>query len=167
MPQEPIRILLIDDIRTDINEITEQLGETISFPFDLMHFSDMRDSVTCIQDNTPAIDLIVLDLGLLSHATPKEIFSIIKRAAKAIPIIVITGKEDHELAVFVMNAGAADNMLRGNTRNTYGKLGDAIEFSLARCKILNASRKLTNESEHLRKQLIAYINGEYTYSNAQ
>jgi len=163
MQTAALHILLIDDIKTDIEEITNQLGQTIASQFSLTHFSDMRESVECIKSNHPEINVIVLDLGLLSDCSPQEIFSVVKNVAKQIPIIVITGKEEHDLAIFVMNAGAADNMTRGNFSNAHGKLGDAIEFSLVRSRILKDSRKLTTESENLREQLMSYIGGGYSY----
>lgn len=164
MYKEPLHILLIDDVKTDIKEITEQLGQCIASPFKLTHISDMGESVECIKNNKPEINVIVLDLGLISDSSPEEIFSIVKGFAQETPIIVITGKDEHELAVLVMNAGAADNMTRGNFRNTYGKLGDAIEFSLVRGKLLKDSRKRTDKSEQLREQLISYISGGYSYA---
>lgn len=162
MEKTPIHILLIDDVKTDITEITRQLGETMMTPFKLTHLSALGDSLDLLMTKESGISVILLDLGLSSRHSPQTIFSLVDRVVREIPIIVITGNEDHELALFVMNAGASDNMTRGDFHRTYGKLRDAIDFSLARYSILKSARQEHLHSEILRSQLISYIGGEYS-----
>lgn len=61
-----------------------------------------------------------------------------------IPIIVITGKseKEHDLAVFVMEAGAADNMIRGE----FSGLMDAMEFALIRRRITKNTKSESNKT---------------------
>ena len=58
-------------------------------------------------------------------------------------------------------------MTRGDFRNTYGKLRDAIDFSLARCLILKSARKDVQDSEDSKNELMSYISGAYSYSKTE
>jgi DNA-binding NtrC family response regulator len=159
MTQNAIHILLVDDVKFDISEIKRQLRESMKTPFTLTHLSELGNSIETIKNNDPAIDAIVLDLGLISLENPENMFTLIKEAADEVPIIVITGNEEHDLALFAVRAGASDNLTRGNFRNTFGKLSDAIEFSLLRAQILKSERRKTKDSETIKEHLIAYISG--------
>ena len=167
MEDNAIHILLIDDIKFDIAEIKRQLGDTMTVPFVITHLSDFKDSLDLLKKNDPKVDVVLLDLGLICPHSPESIFKRIETVVNDIPIIVITGDNDHELALFVMNSGASDNMTRGDFRNTYGKLRDAIDFSLARCLILKSARKDGQDSEDGKNDLISYIGGAYSYSKTE
>jgi hypothetical protein len=58
-------------------------------------------------------------------------------------------------------------MTRGDFRNSYGKLRDAIDFSLARCLILKSARQDVQDSEDSKNELISYISGGYSYSKQE
>lgn len=167
MEDDTIHILLIDDVKFDIKEIKSQLGDTMTIPFVITHLADFKDSLDLLKKNDPKVDVVLLDLGLICTHSPKGIFRRIEAVVNDIPIIVITGDNDHELALFVMNSGASDNMTRGDFRNSYGKLRDAIDFSLARCLILKSARKDMQDSEDSKNELMLYISGAYSYSKIE
>lgn len=167
MEDNTIHILLIDDVKFDVSEIKRQLGDTMIVPFVITHLEDFKDSLELLKINDPKVDVVLLDLGLICPHSPKTIFKRIETVVNDIPIIVITGDDDHDLALFVMNSGASDNMTRGDFRNTYGKLRDAIDFSLARCLILKSARKDVQDSEDSKNELISYIGGAYSYSKTE
>ncbi len=166
MSEEEIHILLIDDVHLDIREIKRQLGETMTVPFAITHLNEFTDSIALLKANDPKVDVVILDLGLTCNHSPKTLFKRIDKIVNEIPIIVITGSDDHDLALYVMNSGASDNMTRGDFRKTHGKLRDAIDFSLARCLILKSARKVIEDSDAAKAELMAYISGGYSYSGA-
>jgi CheY-like chemotaxis protein len=106
MEDNAIHILLIDDVKFDIKEIKHQLGDTMTVPFVITHLVDFKDSLDLLKRNDPKVDVVLLDLGLICPHSPKGIFKRIETVVNDIPIIVITGANDHELALFVMNSGA-------------------------------------------------------------
>ncbi|MAI08604.1 MAG: hypothetical protein CMF61_06565 [Magnetococcales bacterium] len=160
MKKSKIQILLIDDCETDINEIKVELNNTMQAKFELLHFKELTGSLDILRDNKIQVDVVLLDLGLVDKHTPQEIFTAVEKVVDNIPIIVITGKDEHELALFVINRGASDNMSRGDFANTYGKLRDAISFSLARCAILKDLRKRGDDAIYLKNHLMTYVMGD-------
>ena len=75
------------------------------------------------------------------------------QSARDIPIIALTGtsEDEQDLATFVMEAGAADHMIRGQ----FGRLIDAIEFSLIRRRITVAAAKKRRSDQKDRQEVIA------------
>lgn len=127
------KILLVCDNKADIGNIRLRLEETVRFPCYVWHCPTLTEALDMINKNKLRADVIILDLGLIGTENPKEIYQKMGESARDIPIIVLTGtgEEEHDLATFVMEAGAADHMVRGQ----FSRLTDAIEFSLIRHKI--------------------------------
>lgn len=153
-----ICILLINDKPADVQNIEQHLSETMRLPWTLIQCPDIREA-------TPHVgkaDIIILDLALSPLVTPKEIFQDIEELAFETPIIVLRGEgpDEHDLATYVMEQGAADNMIRGK----FGRLVDAIEFALIRQKITTGKREareqiLNNSKKKGEKDLKASQDG--------
>ncbi|MFZ4761775.1 MAG: response regulator [Alphaproteobacteria bacterium] len=165
MAKENIHIMLIDDVKRDIVAIKDQLYSSMKVPFVLTHVNTLTEALSMLRENTPPIDVVLLDLGLVCEHHPQAIFELVEAIVHEIPIIVITGNQDHELALLAMNAGASDNITQKDFHETYGKLRDSIAFSLARGNILHSARRETKDSEMIRAELMNYIGGQYSCDN--
>ena len=162
MATPKIHILSIDDCEIDISAIRQQLDDTMTDAFEIFHLKELSGSLDILRNKKVRVDVILLDLGLIDARTPKEIFKTVEAAINSIPIIVITGKEEHELALFVINGGAADNLHRGDFAEPYSKLKDAITFSLARCALLKEARTNRDNAIEIKNQLMSYVSGAYS-----
>lgn len=133
---EVVRIILISDQQADYERIEHQLHMDMRVPWTLMHCQDVQSSTFRVHK----ADVILLDLKLEGNTvlTPRELFSKIDEMVFEIPIIVLTDKkEEHQLATYVMEKGAADNIIRGK----FGRLVDAIEFALIRQRLKTEKRQ--------------------------
>ena len=141
--QENIKILLICDNQADIVNIKARMESHDGIPCHVWQYPTLSDGIGYLDMKKLRADIIILDLGLKGVEMPKEIYRQMKISAHDIPIIVITGKgaEEHDLAVFVMETGAADNMIRGE----FIGLTDAIEFALIRRKLANDKKTNTDK----------------------
>lgn len=133
-----IRIMLITKNDQDVENIKNYLDRHMRLTWDLTHCVSIREAAL----RAGKADLIILDLELSHLLTPSEIFDDVDHMAFEIPIIVMTGEgeDGHDLATLVMEKGAADSIVRGK----FGRLVDAIEFSLIRQKISNDKRKTSD-----------------------
>lgn len=138
-----ITILLVSDNRSSIHEIKVHLEKTMGVSCHIRFCPGVTDCVAMVRKDGPSIDIVLLDLGLIGTGLPREVFRHMGDIVCDIPIIVFTEKENHELALLVMEEGAADNVTRGQFSTDPYKLRDAIEYSLARDKI-SKSAKLRN-----------------------
>ncbi len=135
--QKNIKILLVCDNKAYSGNIKFRLEKSIQTPSDVWHSKSVSEALDMLKNKKLRADIIILDLGLMCTANPKEIYKKMGSAARSIPIIVLTGpgEEEHDLATFVMEAGAADHMVRGQ----FNRLNDAIEFSLIRHRITSVA----------------------------
>lgn len=172
------KILLVSDNKADVGNIKLRLEESIDFPCYIWHCQTLAESLAYLNEKKLRADIVILDLGLIGTANPKEIYKKMGDAAQSIPIIVLTGagKEEHDLATFVMEAGASDHMVRGQ----FSRIADAIEFSLIRHKITAATseqnlhyhdlemmkaKRISDIRNDEKKQYISWVMGGYSVEN--
>jgi hypothetical protein len=158
--EKSVRILLINDRHEDTEEIKAHLDQHMRLPWSLMHCVNLKEAVSRIS----MADIVILELELTGLSSPQQIFSDVGDMIFEIPIIALTGKEDnqHGLATYVMEKGAADTIIRGQ----FGRLVDAIEFALIRQKITTEARKSTDRTLADSKKHDAVMLQERTDSDA-
>lgn len=135
-----VRILLINDRYEDAEEIKTHLDEHMRLPWSLIHCINLKEATSRIS----MADIVILELELAGISSPQQIFADVGDMLFETPIIALTGKEknQHGLATYVMEKGAADTIIRGQ----FGRLVDAIEFALIRQKITTDARKSTDRA---------------------
>lgn len=138
--EREVHILLINDRHEDAENIKAHLGKHMRLPWNLMHCVSLKEAVSRINQ----ADVVILELELDGLSSPKQIFSDVDDMVFEKPIIALTGKGkgNQDLSTYVMEMGAADTMIRGQ----FGRLVDAIEFSLIRQKIATETRE---SSDHI------------------
>lgn len=172
------KILLVSDSKADVSNIKFRLEESIDFPCYIWHCQTLDEALDYLNKRKLRADIVILDLGLIGTANPKDIYDKMGDVAQNIPIIVLTGagKEEHDLATFVMEAGASDHMVRGQ----FSRIADAIEFSLIRHKITAATseqninyhdlemlkaKRISDIRNDEKKQYISWVMGGYSVEN--
>lgn len=135
-----VTALLVSDNESDIHEVQKHIERTMGLACQVWYCPDISKATGFFKQEAPEVDIVLLDLGLINSGSPREIFRHMQHIVRDIPIIVFTEREDHELALLVMEEGAADNVTRGQFSTDPYKLRDAIEFSLARSEISKDAR---------------------------
>ena len=142
--QKNIKILLVSDNEADINNIKSKVESRDDIACYVWQCPTLAEGIGYLDVKKLRADIIILDLSLKGSEDPQEIYRQMGLSAHDIPIIVITGKgqKEHELATFVMEAGAADNMIRGE----FSGLTDAMEFALIRQRITKDTKTQTDKA---------------------
>lgn len=105
----PIRILLIEDSTVDACALE---GTLRRFAFTVEHVSSLSAAATILRSS--AFDLILSDLGLPDSSGLETLDALLDDAG-AIPIVVITGRDDEATALRAVAAGAQDYLFKGST----------------------------------------------------
>lgn len=111
--QKPIKVLLIEDNRGDARLIREMLANEHrngSTHFDLVHASTLAAGIERLADEE--IDIILADL-ILPDSQRLETFTRLHVQAPTLPIVILTGSDDKELAIQTAQFGAQDYLLKG------------------------------------------------------
>jgi DNA-binding NarL/FixJ family response regulator len=130
-----LTVLLVSDSDTDLQEVEKQLKKTMGVPSHVLHSPSVVSSAGLFHEEMPGIDIVLLDLDLIASASQREIFHQMQKIVGPVPIIVFTERAEHELALLVVEEGAADNVTKGQFSTDPYKLRDAIQFALARSRI--------------------------------
>lgn len=135
MRDSNIRILLVEDNPGDAVIIREMLKEIYKNKFELVHFQRLEDSVEHIIED---FDIVLLDLNL-PDSRGIETFNIMNSHAPEMPIIILTGLLDEELAINIVAEGAQDYLVKGNIDKQL--LSRSIKYSIERKRIEMDLRK--------------------------
>ncbi|MEQ1853210.1 MAG: response regulator, partial [Chthoniobacteraceae bacterium] len=129
MAQEPIRILLVEDNPGDVALMEIMISEAGGGRFQ-MQTAD-RLSAAFERLSRENFDLILLDLTL-PDAHGLETVTRMNERAPRIPLIVMTGLDDEELAFRAMQHGAQDYVVKGSVDGRL--LVRAIRYALERTR---------------------------------
>ncbi len=135
MSRKPIDILLVDDNPRDVRLLQEYLLESKTEKFVLSHQETLKETLLYLGKNR--CDVILLDLSLPdSHGldTLLQIHQLYSR----IPIIVLTGLDDNELALEALRLGAQDYLVKGQIDPHF--LARSIRCSIERKRMQTTGR---------------------------
>jgi len=105
-----LRILIVEDNPADADLIREMLPQTDSLHFQAESVHRLSGALARLERRD--IDLVLLDLGLPdSQGLPT--FHALRRAVPDIPVIVLSGNDDQELAISAVRDGAQDYLVKG------------------------------------------------------
>ena len=127
-PQEPSRsVLLIEDNPGDARLIREMLAEEDDVSFRLSHADRLSRGMELLGHKD--IDLVLLDLSLPdSHGI--ETFTKVYAHSPKVPIIVLSGNDDQQLALYAVKSGAQDYLVKGKIDREL--LLKAMQYSIER-----------------------------------
>lgn len=135
-----LTILIVEDNPGDMFLLEETLGMT-RIPFGkVLKAGTASDAVALLEKNT--IDVVLLDLSL-PDSSGFNSYEQINEYASAIPIIVLTGLADMDLALETMASGGQDYLIKGEFDEHL--LAKSIQYSIERNRIRESLRE-SNES---------------------
>jgi len=94
--------------------VLEYYGKKLDdFVLNIHHTVSLEESLAFL-DSSPNIDIIFLDYRVHSSITGLEILQHIRARGVNVPIIIVTGSGNEEVAVSMMKAGASDYLVKGH-----------------------------------------------------
>lgn len=144
---KPIRLLLIEDDENDVFLMRELLG-TSATPFVM----EIADSIALALKRLEAggIDVVLSDLSL-PDSNGIHTFATIHAAAPHTPVIVLSGIDDEDLAMQIVEKGAQDYLVKGHI--DCALLTRAIRYAIKR---VEAERALAEERRKNEENLTQY-----------
>ncbi len=141
-----ITALLIEDNPDDALLIQRYLKASGKVNYHIIHAETLGEGLASLQ--RVQFNIILLDLVLPDGPMGLTTFETVHARASDIPIIVLTGHDDDELAVEAVQKGAQDYLVKGLV--TGPMLGRAIRYAIERKKLLIQLEHSTKEIKKLR-----------------
>lgn len=144
-----VKVLIIDDLLHDIQYITRQLKskrvhEIAHTEYDIQSTITGRDGLTQAQAFQP--DCILLNYSLPDMNGLEFIDSLVEiRGELNVPIVMLTGQDDEQIAISAMKRGVHDYLIKGNFNA--GQLTWTISSALEKAKLQEALASKHEELE--------------------
>ena len=144
MSNGTISVLTIEDNPGDARLIEEMLKEAKRVRFYFINHTTLSGGLEELLSNK--VDIILLDLNL-PDCTGLDTISIIHEKVKSMPIIILTGRVDEELAIESLKLGMQDYLVKGKIDPEL--LERSILYAIGRQQVmqeLDASKKEIQEA---------------------
>jgi signal transduction histidine kinase len=142
MSEQRQTVLLVEDNPGDARLIRESLTDLSDGSFDLE--TTDRLATALLRLSAGGVDALLLDLAL-PDSKGKETFTRAKALAPTVPIIVLTGLGDEELALKMVQEGAQDYVTKMDLNGSV--LSRAIRYAIERERSEQQIRRLNEELE--------------------
>jgi len=126
MSEDRVRILLVEDNPADARLLKEMLGDA-GAAFDLTNAERLTEALRRL--NGEAFDCILLDLMLPDSRGLETFFRVYARASH-VPIVVLSGLSDENLAATAVREGAQDYLVKGHVDG--GLLLRSVRYAIER-----------------------------------
>ena len=138
-----MRTLLIEDNPTDVRLIREMLKDLPAGTLQLQQVGTLDSAMERLRQET--FDVVLLDLGL-PDAQGMEALTLIQKASRGVPIVVLTGLDDERFALEAVRAGAQDYLVKGR-RFESELLVRTIRYAVLRKRAEEEVRRMNAELE--------------------
>jgi len=146
METKTITVLFIEDNPGDAMLIQRSLAGSSRIAYKVTHVVRLADGLKILASIN--FDVILLDLGLPDGPAGIKTFEKVHTFAPQIPIIVLTGYDDEEIALESVQKGAQDYIVKGQTAGNM--LGRSIQYAIERRKLLAHIEHAAREIKELR-----------------
>ena len=131
MTTKTCTVLLIEDDPADAQLIMEILREEPENTMEILHVNNLAHGLKALACG--GIDVVLLDLTL-PDSSGHNTFVMLREHVTTIPVIVLTGMDDKELAIQIVQEGAQDYLVKSMV--DYTMLARSIRYSIERKRAL-------------------------------
>ena len=136
-------VVLVEDSLPYARLIELLLGEAVPGGVEVRHHERLGAAMADLRDREA--DCVLLDLGL-PDAEGLEGVAALRTAGVRAPVVVLSGRDDDELAVAAIRAGAQDYLVKGRERPSSGFIR-TIRFAIERRRAQERSEDLIRARE--------------------
>jgi signal transduction histidine kinase len=142
-----IRVLLVEDDPSDVELVRALAKKVKGIQIDITHAARLSAAVEILERTE--FDLILTDLGL-PDSQGIGTFIKINTVRPNLPVILLTGTNDMELAATAVRSGAQDYVVKGDANSAM--LLKSIQYAIERNKMVMELRNNVREIRRLEKE---------------
>jgi DNA-binding NtrC family response regulator len=140
MTTKTSKVLLIEDDPADAQLIMEILREEPENAMEILHVSNLARGLETLERG--GIDVVLLDLTL-PDSSGHNTFAMLAKHVPTMPVIVLTGMDDKEMAIRIVQEGAQDYLVKSLV--DYTMLARSIRYSIERKRALLEKDQLIDQ----------------------
>jgi PAS domain S-box-containing protein len=136
MGTKEVNVLLVEDEQRDSRLVQAMLGAVEAPRFAVEEAASLSEGMERTAEGD--IDIVLLDLSL-PDSRGMETFNRLHKQAPGIPIVVMTGLDDEDIATKAVKEGAQDYLIKGQVEK--GMLSRALTYAIERKEAERALRE--------------------------
>jgi signal transduction histidine kinase len=150
-----VRVLLVEDNPGDARLLEEIVADAGGGDITIRHVPALGEALTLL--DLELFDVALLDLSL-PDAHGLEVLEQVHGRAPALPIVVLSGLEDEELAVSAVHEGAQDYLVK---RHLQGELlVRSLRYAIERAHVLARLEQAKAEQLRIKDELLSLVSHE-------
>ncbi len=152
--KKPLQVLVVEDNASDAL-LLQQMFSKDGGSFQLTHMLRMSDAQAHLAKS--GVDIILLDMDLPDG----QGLDIVRRAqavAPGVPVIVLTGLDDEELAADAMKEGAQDYLIKGQIESR--ALPRALRHAIERHRMQLETDQIRNNQLQFKDNFLSHVSHE-------
>jgi len=154
----PVNILMIEDNPADARLTRELLREADELAVNIVHAENLARGLALFEEGT--FDAVLLDLSL-SDTIGIEGVARVNEANPLVPIIVLSGQVNEEIAIAALKQGAQDYLIKGQGDGYL--IGRTIRYAIERKRIetqLVEAKKAAEAADRAKTDFLANMSHE-------
>jgi signal transduction histidine kinase len=155
MNEKPIQVLLVEDNEGDARLLRQMFRKEKPGSFELTHLSRMTQALSHLA--TGGVDIVLLDMGL-PDGHGLDTVRRARTAAPGVPLIVLTGLDDEELAAGAMKEGAQDYLIKGQIENR--ALPRALRHAIDRQRMQTETELIRTNQLQFKDEFLSHVSHE-------
>jgi signal transduction histidine kinase len=155
MKEKPIQVLLVEDNEGDARLLRQMFRKEKPGSFELTHLSRMTQALSHLAHG--GVDIVLLDMGL-PDGHGLDTVRRARTAAPGVPLIVLTGLDDEELAAGAMKEGAQDYLIKGQIENR--ALPRALRHAIDRQRMQTETELIRTNQLQFKDEFLSHVSHE-------
>jgi signal transduction histidine kinase len=151
----PLRLLVVEDSPSDAMMLVVALHESVLHSATIISEPCLSAALKRLRDGT--FDGVLVDLGL-PDSEGLETFVRVREAAGGAAIVVITGRDDAQLAEEAVRLGAQDYLLKAESRP--GETGRAVDYAVRRRRVLRDLEQARDDQLDAKDRFLSHVSHE-------
>ena len=154
MSNQPMQVLLIEDNQGDADLVRLRLVESNS-DLEVSCADRLSTGLAALEVKPPAV--VLLDLNLPdSHGA--DTFRKVLNKAPSVPVVVLSGGDDEELAIKAIHQGAQDYLVKGQFDGR--QLGRTMRYAVERQALLTSLDQSQKQQLQFKDQFLSHVSHE-------
>jgi sigma-B regulation protein RsbU (phosphoserine phosphatase) len=151
---QPTHVLLIEDNQGDADLVRLRLVESNS-DLEVSCADRLSTGLAALAVKPPAV--VLLDLNL-PDSRGADTFREVLNRAPSVPVVVLSGRDDEELAITAIHQGAQDYLVKGQFDGR--QLGRAMRYAVERQGLLTALDMSRKQQVQFKDQFLSHLSHE-------
>ena len=154
MKDQSTHVLLIEDNPGDADLVRLRLVQGKS-AVDVSCVNRLSDGLTSLQEKSPGV--ILLDLNL-PDSQGAETFRKVLEKAPNVPVVILSGQDDEELAMKALHQGVQDYLVKGSISSS--GLDRAMRYAVERQALLRSLEMSRKQQLEFKNQFLSHVSHE-------